>query len=158
MLGDPHHHSATHSRGQAGPFWSAYSGPCLSPKVCSDHTLDYCSYSHWEVFFFFFFSIKAHWSSPFICLHLSLLFFIWEGSGFPPQGWTPVLTTSVQLFTFPAWILTVTVFLVFFKSFLPAHVPPFHCCLSTSSSFPLWFSAPLLSRPRPFLRMLNVFA
>lgn len=70
---------------------------CLSPKVCSDYTLDYCSYSRWE-----FFSIKAHCSSPFMCLCLSLFFFIWEGSGFPPRGWTPVLTTFSSALYFPS--------------------------------------------------------
>lgn len=132
--------TATHSRGQTGPFCSENVGPVYLQRFAPIIHLNLVP-THAESFF----STKAHWSSPFKCLHLSLFFFIWEGSGLLPQGWTPVLTTSIRLFTFPVWVLIVRVFLIFFKSFLPAHVPPFHGCLSISSSSPLWFSAPLMA-------------
>lgn len=78
--------------------------------------------------------------------------------GFPPQEGTPFFKMSAQLFTFPIWTWTVIVFSVLFKSFLPARVPSLHCCLSISSSFPLWFSVLVLDRSWQLLRLLNSFA
>lgn len=99
------------------------------------------------------FPIRAHWSSPFTCFSL-----FGKYLGFPPQDGTPFFKMSAQLFTFPIWTWTVSIFSVLFKSFLPARVPSLHCCLSISSSFPLWFSVLVLDRSWQLLRLLNSFA